>query len=111
MQYAVLDKVNPIITKHQALLVQRQSNTRCSNENCNDTRHQLLSGIDQGLYNLSMDNSGEHEAERRHDTNAETVAEEEQQAFRRHFQNIAVGRFHQADLLCKGKGKVVPVLN
>jgi hypothetical protein len=99
MQYAVLDKVNPIITKHQTLLVQKHNNARCNNENCIDTRRQILSGIDLGLRNLSVDGYGDHKAARKHDASEETVAQEERQAFYRHFQNIAVGGFQQAALV------------
>jgi hypothetical protein len=99
MQYAVLDKVNPIITKHQTLLVEKHNNTRCNNENCIDARHKILSGIDHDLCNLSMDGSGDHEATRNHDASKETIAQEEQQAFYRHFQNIAIGRCQQIVLL------------
>lgn len=96
MQYAVLDKVNPIITKHQTLLFQRQSNKKGSNEMSSDTRHQILSSIDHGLCNLTVDSSADCEAMRKHDVSEAAVAQEERQAFHRHFQNIAIGRFHQA---------------
>ncbi|XP_021941403.1 uncharacterized protein LOC110840581 isoform X2 [Zootermopsis nevadensis] len=99
MQYAVLDKVNPIITKHQTLLVQKHNNTRCSNGNCIDTRHQILSGIDHGLCNLSMNGSDDHEAARKHDASEETIVQEEWQAFYRHFQNIAIDIRHDIKLL------------
>jgi hypothetical protein len=99
MQYAVLDKVNPIITKHQTLLSQKHNNTSCNNGNCIDTRHQILSGIHHGLCNLSVDGSGDHEAARKHDASEETIAQEEQQAFYRHFQNIAIGRFQQCFII------------
>jgi hypothetical protein len=94
MQYAVLDKVNPIITKHQALLFQRHSNTTC-----NDARHQVLSGIDQGLCNLTVDSAADREAMQK-PVSEVALAQEEQQAFHRHFQNIAIGRFCLASLLC-----------
>lgn len=100
MQYAVLDKVNPIITKHQTLLFQRHSNTKCNNEVYNNARHQILSGIDHGLCNLTVDSSADCEALQKDDIAEVTVAQEEQQAFQRHFQNIAIGKFHQAALLC-----------
>jgi hypothetical protein len=100
MQYAVLDKVNPIITKHQTLLFQRHSNKQCSNEIYSDTRHQRLSGIEHGLCNLTVDSSADHEAMLKHDVNEATVTQEEWQAFHRHFQNIAVGRFHRVALFC-----------
>lgn len=99
MQYAVLDKVNPIITKHQTLLFQRHSNKKCSNEIYSDTRHQILSGIDHGLCSLTVDSSADHEAMQKQDVNEATVAQEEWQAFHRHFQNIAIDMKQDIKLL------------
>ncbi|KAJ9582194.1 hypothetical protein L9F63_003460, partial [Diploptera punctata] len=91
MQYAVLDKVNPIITKHQSLLV-KKSNIRYGNENCIDARHKILSSIDQGVCNLSMDDAEDFGIERKvsHGASEEDIAQEEKKAFQRHFHNIAV---------------------
>jgi hypothetical protein len=99
MQYAVIDKVNPMITKHQALLVQRYGTASCISKNSSDTRHHILPGIDHDMCNLSMDDSNNHETMRNQDVNEETIAQVEWQAFYRHFQNIAIGRFKQAALL------------
>ncbi|PSN38903.1 hypothetical protein C0J52_20077 [Blattella germanica] len=89
MQYAVLDKVNPIITKHQSLLNQRP-NIRY-NENFVDSRHKVLSSIDHRLGNLSMDEAEDVGAERKDvEVCEDTILQEEQKAFRRHFQNIAI---------------------
>jgi hypothetical protein len=99
MQYAVIDKVNPIIAKHQALLDQRHSTASCISKNCADTRHYMLFGIDSGICNLSVDGSNSHETMRKQDANEETIAQAEWQAFYRHFQNITIGRFQEAALL------------
>ena len=101
MQYAVIDKVNPIITKHQALLVQRHSAASCITKNCSDARYPMLPGIDRGtsICSLSMDDSNNHETVRKQDANEKTLAQAEWQAFYRHFQNITIGRFKQAALI------------
>jgi hypothetical protein len=99
MQYAVIDKVNPIITKHQTLLVQRQNTASCISKNYIDTRHHMLPGIDHGMCNLSVDDSNNHKIMRNQDANEDTIAQAERQAFYRHFQNITIGRFKQAALL------------
>ena len=93
MQYAVIDKVNPIITKHQALLVQRHSTASCITKKCSDTRHPILPGIDHGICSLSMDDSSNPETMIKQDANEESIAQAEWQAFYRHFQNITIGRF------------------
>jgi hypothetical protein len=59
-----------------------------------------LSGIDHGLCNLTVDSPADCEAMGKHDVNEATVNQEEWQAFHRHFQNIAIGRFHQVALFC-----------
>ena len=93
MQYAVIDKVNPIITKHQALLIQRHSTASCITKKCSDTKHPMLPGIDHGICSLSVDDSNNHETVRKQDASEETLAQAEWQAFYRHFQNITVGKF------------------
>lgn len=94
MQYAVIDKVNPIITKHQALLVQRHSTSSYVTKKCSDTRHPMLPGMDHGICSLSMDDSNNRETMTKQDANGETLAQAEWQAFYRHFQNITIGRFN-----------------
>ena len=99
MQYAVIDKVTPIITKHQALLVRRNSTPSCITKKCSDTRHPMLPGIDHGICSLSVDDSSNRETMTKQDANEETLDQVEWQAFYRHFQNIAIGRFKQAALI------------
>jgi hypothetical protein len=99
MQYAVIDKINPIITTHQALLAQRHSSVSCITKSSSDTRHRMLSGIDHGICSLSMDDSNNHGTMRKDDANEETLAQAECQAFYRHFQNISIGRFKLAALI------------
>ena len=101
MQYAVLDKVNPIITKHQSLLVKRP-NIRFGNENCIDARHKILSSIDRDLCNLSMDHAEDFGPESKESPGARetSIAEEEQEAFRRHFHNISAGKVVNKLITC-----------
>ena len=94
MQYAVIDKVNPIITKHQALLLQRHGTASYVTKKCSDIMHPMLPGMDHGICSLSMDDSNNHETMTKQDANEETLAQAEWQAFYRHFQNIAIGRFN-----------------
>jgi hypothetical protein len=90
MQYAVIDRVNPIITKHQALLVQRHSTASCITKKCSDIRYPMLPGIDHGISSLSMDDYSNRETVTKQDANEETLAQVEWQAFYRHFQNITI---------------------
>jgi len=99
MQYAVIDRVNPIITKHQALLVQRHSTASCITKKCSDIRYPMLPGIDHGISSLSMDDYSNRETVTKQDANEETLAQVEWQAFYRHFQNITIGRFKLAALI------------
>ncbi|XP_067010414.2 VPS9 domain-containing protein 1 isoform X2 [Anabrus simplex] len=89
MQHAVLDKVNPIIAKHQHNL------PATFNGNIIEPRQQALSvsSVNAELYDLALEagNRGmEHGDSNSYEHLHENmIAKEEEEAFQRHFQNIS----------------------